>query len=147
MKISWGTAIVIVFIIFGALLSWAVIESFKADHHLVTEDYYEEELSYGNRMEELENINNLGDDFSFTERSADFKIQLPKNWDKKSLKKGVIKFYKPDNQSLDKAFKLNLDQLNSQIISKESFKDGKWKVILHFTKDGKGYHFEESFFL
>jgi hypothetical protein len=146
MKINWGTAIVITFVIFASLLTWAVTESFKADHHLVTKNYYEEELKYDSRMKEIRNLKGLGNQFQFTEMKDQFTIQFPSNWDKKELS-GVISFYKPDNIKLDFQKRIEPNTSMLQVVKKEDLATGKWRMTIRFEHEGKMYHFEEMFFL
>lgn len=144
MKISWGTGIVITFTIFIGLLVWAVTASIKADHHLVTKDYYEQELDYGSRMSEIENLNALGETFSIKQSAQGIEIQFPKDWNTKEIK-GKVDFYKPDNINLD--FKEDLQPKNNkQLIPLSKFSQGKWKIKVSFKRNGKGYFAEDVFF-
>lgn len=144
MKISWGTGIVITFVIFISLLTWAVTASLKADHHLVTNDYYEQELDYGNRMEEIKNVTNLGAEFAIKQSTKGVEVLFPKHWKPESVK-GNIQFYKPDNIKLD--FNQAIAIKNGvQLIPIEKFKAGKWRVKVLFIKDGKTFYKEDVFF-
>lgn len=144
MKISWGTGIVITFAIFIGLLAWAVTASIKADHHLVTKDYYERELDYGSRITEINNLNALGKSFSIKQSVKGIEVNFPKHWNSKDIK-GHIDFYKPDNINLD--FKVNiLIDNHTQLIPISKFKQGKWKIKVSFTKDGIAYFKEDVFF-
>lgn len=146
MKINWGTGIVITFVIFAGLLTWAVVESFQADHHLVDDDYYEAELKYGNRMEEIKRVNELGAEFSIKESADLITIQFPTNWNINKLT-GNVHMYKPDDERLDKKYDLKLNEASRFLISKKQFKSGKWKLILHWEYEAKVYHQEETLFL
>lgn len=144
MKISWGTGIVIVFVIFFGLLIWAVTASLKADHQLVAKDYYEQELDYGKRIEEIKNVNHLGDSFSIKQTAEGIIIQFPKHWDDKDIQ-GQIDLYKPDNISLDFKESIQLKN-NKQLIPISKFTQGKWKIKVTFKRDQISY-FKEDVFL
>ncbi|MGB1295035.1 MAG: FixH family protein [Flavobacteriales bacterium] len=143
MKISWGTGIVITFVIFIGLLAWAVTESIKADHHLVTNDYYEQELDYGSRMKEMENMANLGDSFSILQRKEGIVIHFPKHWKPEDVK-GNIQMYKPDNAKLDFTEPILFSE-SKQIIPLDKLALGKWKVKVFFLRESETYYAEETF--
>ncbi len=144
MKISWGTGIVITFVIFIGLLSWAVTVSFKADHYLVTEDYYEQELDYGQRMEEIENLNTLGSEFSIKQSTSGIEINFPKHWSSKDVK-GHVQMYKPDNIKLDFKEAIHIEN-HQQIIPLSKLSQGKWKVKISFKRNNTSYFKEDVFF-
>ncbi len=144
MKISWGTGIVIVFVIFLGLLIWAVTASLQADHQLVAKDYYEQELDYGNRIAEIKNVNNLGDSFSIQQTAQGVEIEFPKHWDDTDIQ-GQVDLYKPDNINLD--FKTPIQLTNhKQIIPISRFTQGKWKIKIAFKRNDTSYFKEDVFF-
>lgn len=144
MKISWGTGIVIAFVIFIGLLAWAVTASIKADHYLVTSDYYEQELDYGTRIAEMNNLNALGEEFSIKQSAKGIEVHFPKHWNTNEIK-GQIDLYKPDNIKLDFSNTIQLEN-HSQIIPISKFTQGKWKIKIHFTRNNKSYFKEDIFF-
>lgn len=144
MKISWGTGIVIAFVIFFGLLIWAVTASFKADHHLVTKDYYEQELDYGSRIAEIKNVNNLGDAFSIKQTAEGVEVIFPDTWEDQEVQGDII-LYKPDNMNLDFTEPIDIKN-HKQIIPISRFSKGKWKIKINFKRHGTSYFKEDVFF-
>lgn len=144
MKISWGTGIVIAFTIFIGLLAWAVTASFKADHHLVTKDYYEQELDYGSRIAEINNLNALGEEFSIKQSAKGVEVYFPKQWHTNEVE-GEIMLYKPDNIKLDFTETIKIEN-HKQLIPISKFSQGKWKIKVSFKRKDKTYFKEDVFF-
>lgn len=144
MKISWGTGIVIAFAIFIGLLAWAVTESLKADHNLVTKDYYEQELNYGERIEEMNNLNALGNSFSIKQSTSGVEITFPSHW-KSNEVKGEVLLYKPNNAKLDFKESIQITD-HKHIVPISKFTEGKWKVKINFKRNNTSYFKEEVFF-
>ncbi|MCB0458727.1 MAG: FixH family protein, partial [Flavobacteriaceae bacterium] len=61
-KLNWGGAIVIVmalFMIFILQYVYRTITMDEYDHHLVSEDYYKDELFYQKEIDKIKNANEL----------------------------------------------------------------------------------------
>ena len=56
MKWNWGTKIALSFVGFCGLMIFMTVKSFNTDFHLVTEDYYAEELQYQDHIDRVKNL-------------------------------------------------------------------------------------------
>ncbi len=80
MKFNWGTGIVLAFVAFIAFIMYFVIlasTNNRANHDLVTEEYYKEELAYQNEIDALTNAKNYASQFSFVEQENGLAITFP----------------------------------------------------------------------
>ncbi len=67
---NWGTGITITFIIYCALVIAAVARSFQEDVHLVTDEYYKEELQFQQQIDRTQNAYNATEVFELTSEGA-----------------------------------------------------------------------------
>ena len=59
LKLSWGTGIVISFVVFMSSTLAVVIYLMNQDVDLVTRDYYKKELAYQDQIERIERTNKM----------------------------------------------------------------------------------------
>ena len=63
MKINWGTGIVLAFVAFISFIMYFVVQmnmEDRADHELVTKDYYKKELAYQKEIDAEKNAAEYG---------------------------------------------------------------------------------------
>ena len=103
MKLNWGFGIVLAFIGFiGFILYFVIIASTdqKAEHNLVTDEYYQEELKYQEEINALENAKNLNVRFNFEQTTEGLRIIIPETV-RQQKSEGTVSLYRPSNKQLD----------------------------------------------
>ena len=137
---DWGKGIVITLIVFVSLMVGLVIICVKQDDiHLVTQNYYEEEMKYQNQIEQMINANSL-----------DYKVLLYDNQLKKvDLKlpvgaKGTLHLFRPSDARLDQKITFDISDINTKAYDLKSLKPGYWKVKLTWSENGVDYFHEEK---
>ena len=137
MKWNWGTKIVIAFVIFCGLMIFMVVKSFEQDFHLVTEDYYQQELRYQEKIDQIANA-----------RLIDYKPELQGTPEEVSVSfelstppTGSIHFYRPDNYRLDKIFEITD---NKTTISKSDLAKGRYIVKINWEHEETKYYVEQE---
>lgn len=144
-KISWPTAIIIAiasFVVF--ILSFVFKVTFlpKYDHHLVSEEYYDEELNYQEEIDKLKNAAALDQDV-YLEKTADgLSIVFPTNLNFQSIE-GTIYFKRLSNNKIDFSLPIELAS-NILFIPNENLVDGRWDVKIDWQLDGESYLFKEK---
>lgn len=145
MKINWGTAIVLAFVGFiGFILYFVVIAStdHQANHQLVTEEYYQEELLYQQEINALTNMNSLGAEFKFQKTDEGLSIEIPEVVRKHNVK-ASMSLYRPSNKHLD--FNLEIGLSNSHLlIPDDRLLGGRWDIKIRWKHMGKEYLVKES---
>jgi hypothetical protein len=145
MKINWGTGIVLAFIGFiGFILFFVVKMSMddRANHDLVTEDYYKKELSYQKEIDAESNANNLSSKLEVVKTTEGLVVEFPENIDPEKIK-GFVSLYRPSNKHLD--FDLPISLSNSHLlIPDKRLLDGRWDINISWEYLGKSYLFKES---
>ena len=82
MKINWGTGIVLAFVAFISFILYFVIRmntEVKAEHDLVTEDYYKDELGYQKDIDAEQNAKDLSSELKINISDSGLNIDFPKS--------------------------------------------------------------------
>ncbi|NAS10480.1 FixH family protein [Poritiphilus flavus] len=145
MKINWGTGIVIAFVCFISFIIYFVVRSntdSRADHDLVTEDYYEAELSYQDEIDAETNSRDLEQPVYLRKNEEGLEIIFPEQFKDKGIE-GIVSLYRPSNKHLDfdLPFKLSKTHL---LIPDNRLLDGRWDLKITWNHEGKSYLHKES---
>jgi len=146
-KFNWGTGIVIamaLFIVFILSFVYKTIAIDKYEHHLVSEDYYKDELYYQEEIDKLNNASKLSENITLSNSSQGITIQFPENLDFNKIK-GTIYFLRRSNYKLDfdKEIKLNDHFI---IIPDSLLVSGKWIIKIDWQYNDEKYLLKESWF-
>ncbi len=135
MKFNWGKKITLVYVLFVVMLLIVVLFSFKQDPNMVTDNYYEKELTYQNQIEKEKRGNELPVKPIMFFNNNILTFTFPKDFNFKDIG-GKIHLYRPSDYKKDIILPIGLDSLNRQEIGLQSVEKGLWKVKLDwFYKD------------
>ena len=146
-KINWGTGIAIaigLFIVFILSFVYKSIFIEKYEHHLVSEDYYKDELHYQEEIDKLNNVKNLSENVSLNNSENGITISFPKDKDFNKIK-GTVNFLRRSNEKLDFEKKINLSS-NSMLIEDSILIKGKWEIRVDWQYEKEEYLLKESWF-
>jgi nitrogen fixation protein FixH len=144
-KISWPTGIILAlsaFIIF--ILSFVYKATFMSqyDHHLVSDNYYKDELNYQQEINKLNKAAALKEDLTLTKVPEGFLIKFPAEFDAEKIT-GTISFQRPSNYKID--FQLPIKLIASNyLISNENLVEGRWNAKIEWSINGTTYLFKEK---
>jgi len=145
MKLNWGTSIIIAFVAFiGFILFFVVRMSMddRANHDLVTDEYYRAELAYQKEIDAETNARDADNRPSIKKTPEGLLIAFPDGLEKKHLK-GNVSLYRPSNKHLD--FDLPLSLSNSHLlIPDKRLLDGRWDIKISWKYQGKEFLHKES---
>ena len=145
MKINWGWGIVIAFAGFiGFILYFVIIASTdkRANHHLVTDDYYQEELAYQDEIDATENARVFASGFVVHESEEGLIIDIPDSV-KNQNAKGTVSLYRPSNEHLD--FNLAISLSNAHLlIPDDRLLGGRWDIRIAWEHQGENYLIKKS---
>ena len=145
MKFNWGTGIVLAFVAFIAFIMYFVILAStdnSANHDLVTEEYYKEELAYQKEIDALSNAKDYAPQFSFIHQENGLAIAFPPKMNYKEIK-GKVSLYRPSNKHLDFDFPISLSNKHLLIPDKRLL-DGRWDIKIYWNYQGKKYLIKKS---
>jgi hypothetical protein len=142
-KLNWGWSMLLVYIIFMSVFIFYFWRSFKEleSNELVTEDYYEKELVYGDVLAKKKNADTMRIQVQIIKDTDGLRIVFPEYISKIE---GNIFLYKPDNSKLDQTIPIKLDKKFSQKINKEQLIPGRWDISLDWKINGTPYFIEKK---
>lgn len=143
-KFHWGYGIGLFFTAFVVFILTAVFTSTKENIHLVTENYYAEELAYQERIDEIKNTSQLKGEVGIRMKEESVELSFPIT---KADIAGEIHFFRPSDAALDQKFNLALNTDGEQVISTENMASGYYKVKLTWQMEGKDFYKEMPVYL
>lgn len=147
-KFNWGTGLTLAIVVFVLATLSTVSYLISLEFYLVSENHYEEGVEYQETIDGIQNANNLSTPvlILFDEPTESIKITFPIALRSDSLN-GSIKFYRPNDSSLDKRFKLELNEDGQQSIPVSDFEEGRWKLTLQWQQDTLTYIDHKNIFI
>ncbi len=142
MKLNWGQSITIVIILFMAFILTLVYKMHYRTADLVRDDYYEQEVLYNDKKQSINNYKSLKDKISITQKEEGIVIQFPSSI---NVKKGHVQFYRADDKSLDKNYKLSLNKEQKMILPYNDFRVGKYEININFETTDNSSYLHQSF--
>jgi hypothetical protein len=142
---NWGKGIALVLIIFVLGLAFLVYKTTEVESEMVTENYYEKELSYEKIIEGKRNINLLKEDVKIEVQTNEIAIIFPKELEASKIV-GNILFYRPSDTKKDRTVPIQLAN-NVQLVDIKNFTTGNYQVQITFSEGEKEYYFEKNIFV
>ncbi len=141
-KFSWGTGIVISFIVFMSSTLVVVIYLMNQKVDFVTDNYYEKELVYQDQIDRINRTNILADEQVINYNGKFVSITIPAYAENEVLA-GEIYFYRPSDSKYDIKIPLIPDSTGVQIIPVKDLIKGLWMVKVNWN-NGKEDFFTEK---
>ncbi|MDZ4750967.1 MAG: FixH family protein [Flavobacteriales bacterium] len=139
---NWGWKLAIVYIAFVGVMISFVMRARNENVELVTNDYYEQELVFSEKMASISRANNLVVKPTVELIDDNIIIQYPENWSLGNV--GTIRFYCPSDAKKDIQFPLEYNSGNPQIISARSINPGAYEVYFEWKVDGLSYFVQDK---
>jgi len=142
MKIGWGYRITFLYIGFVIIIATLVIGSMKQDIELVSDDYYEKELNYQERIEQIKRTDSLTTDIEVTLEEKKILITYPEA-DSGSYS-GKIVLFRPSDRKLDMNYEVNAGNDQTQVIQIADLRRGMYRLQIEYTLNALDYYFEKQ---
>lgn len=139
---NWGNKLILVFIVFGAMMSYMVYRCMKVPVNLVSKEYYREEIAYQEVIDSRKNTNMLSTTVQLTENKETIGLTLPPEMKHKKPEGNILLYY-PANARYDKQFPLQTDSAAFQSLSKEALMPGNYVVKITWQAGGTNYYSEQ----
>ena len=142
---SWGTKILIVFILFVGGILFMVIKSSIQKTDLVTTDYYAKELKYQDKIDEMKRVSALSAPVKYQLKDNKVIIDFPKDFNGKKLT-GEALLYCPsdENRDIRQTFSILDEPLKMKV---PVTKSGLYQLQLSWQDGKTSYYFENKIFL
>jgi hypothetical protein len=144
-KISWPTGIIIAIIVFVVfILSFVFKVTFMEayDHHLVSEEYYKDELNYQQEIDKLNNAALLKEDVTLKKVDNGLLISFPSQFEPTQIS-GLISFKRMSNEKIDFQIPINLKS-NKYLLNDDNLVAGRWDVKIEWKINNITYLFKEK---
>ncbi|MGI9550473.1 MAG: FixH family protein [Aurantibacter sp.] len=145
MKINWGTGIVISFIVFIGFILFFVVRMAiddRANHDLVTEEYYKAELGYQDEIDAGNNANRDSANLKIKKTPEGLLLEFPEKFDFQKIQ-GKVSLYRPSNKQLDFDLTLSLSDAHLLIPDKRLL-DGRWDIRVFWEYNNEKYLHKEG---
>ena len=145
MKFNWGTGIIITIITFISFIMYFVITMSTNNiysHDLVTDKYYQKELTYQQEIDAEINAKKLVENVSIKKVNKGLQVNFPKNFSHKAIK-GKVFLYRPSNKQLD--FEIPISLTNTYLLVPEKrLLDGRWNITVSWNYKNTAYLFKKE---
>ncbi|WP_297337185.1 FixH family protein [Algoriphagus sp.] len=137
---NWGKGIVLTIIGFIAIVMTMVVISVRMDGiELVTDNYYEQEIKYQDRIDEERLTLALERTvLVFDPDTKSVILDLPVG------SKGKLNLFRPSERALDQEMTVEIEERGKKQVSIRHLKPGYWRIQLSWTEHGKNYYQEKK---
>ena len=141
----WPVAIIGAFVAFFAGTVGLVVTAAHQRVDLVSPDYYEQEIRYQQRLDQLSRTSAVRSQVhvAYDAVTRGVRISLPAAHAQRRPA-GRVQFYRPSEAGLDRAAKLELDSQGVQTVNAADLSPGLWRVRIHWKVDGHDYFVDET---
>lgn len=138
-KLNWGNGIALVITVFVICTLSVVSYLISLDFFLVTNEHYEEGVEYQQTIDERKRSSDLENPvvIIFDEKIEALRIVFPNEFVGKA--QGDVKFYRPNNPSMDTKIPLSVNANGIQLISTANLEKGKWILKVEWNADETSY--------
>jgi hypothetical protein len=144
-KISWPTGIVIAMVAFVIfILSFVYKVTFlpQYDHHLVSEEYYKDELNYQQEIDKQNKGAALKENIIIKKIDSGLVITFPEEFNPESIN-GTISFQRLANSNIDFSLPIKLTS-HHFFIKDENIVEGRWDIKIDWRVNNTAYLYKEK---
>jgi nitrogen fixation protein FixH len=144
MKLNWGQSIALAMLAFMIFILSFVYKTFtnkSYDHHLVSEQYYKDEINYQQEIDAVANAMRLTENVKLVKTQKGLEIVFPT--EVKGIT-GTIGFQRPSNTKLDLNLPVKLES-SKVFISKDQLVNGLYNVKIWWKGNDTQYLFKEKY--
>jgi len=144
MKLNWGQSIALAMLAFMIFILSFVYKTFtnkSYDHHLVSEQYYKDEINYQQEIDAVANAMRLTENVKLVKTQKGLEIIFPT--EVKGIT-GTIGFQRPSNTKLDLNLPVKLKS-SKVFISKDQLVNGLYNVKIWWKGNDTQYLFKEKY--
>ena len=139
---NWGHKIIMVFAVFVAGMSFLAYKASRQNIELVTDDYYEKELVYQQKIDEKKRTALLSAPVGIRLINHELTIDFPKDFTAKLIT-GEVALYCPSDESKDLHQQFNVTDSAVNIKVPENYK-GLHYVKISWSVEGVSYYYEHK---
>jgi nitrogen fixation protein FixH len=140
LRVNWGTGIALAYALFVAGTTAFVIFALGRPVELVSADYYEQSLTYDQRLDAARRGDALGDAVRVAQApdGRALIVRLPR--ERASASTGTLTLYRPSSEAADRVVPLALDAEGDQRVPLAGVAAGRWIVKIEWQSQGRRYY-------
>lgn len=138
---SWGYKITILYAGFVLLIAGMVTLSVRQKVDLEADDYYEQELKFQSRIDEIKRTEALNVPLAWEVRPGAIQLKFPPQFEGQQIS-GSIYFLRPSDATLDKTIPVRATTSTVQSIPTLQLKSGIYKMQLSWRVNNTDYYNE-----
>lgn len=137
---DWGKGIALFFGAFVLFMISLVVICVKQDDiHLVTPNYYEEEVKYQEKIDKMANAKDLGYEvLDYNAKAKVVALKLPQG------AVGTLHLFRPSDARLDKKYAVKMELKEGVSFNLSDLKPGYWKMMLTWKEGEKEFYLEQK---
>ena len=143
LKIGWGTRIAILYVGFVLLIGTMVVMCMNQKIDLVSDDYYDKELVFQNKINQMNKSNALSENVTHHIDGNGVQMNFPKQFTNDQIS-GEILFFRPSDNTKDYRSKIKLNSNNQLFINRNNLSKGMYKMQINWVAEGENYFIEET---
>ncbi|MBJ2172929.1 FixH family protein [Aureibaculum sp. A20] len=146
-KINWGWAMVIAMAVFMTFILQYVYRTLTDDtleHHLVSEDYYKDELYYQHEIDKMNNASKLKENLVVERGDEGMQVTFPSDMEQSKIT-GIVYFQRPSDDRIDFKKEIVLDK-NTMLVVDDKLINGRWNVKVDWKYNDQEYMFKKNLF-
>ncbi|MEO8770918.1 MAG: FixH family protein [Ferruginibacter sp.] len=142
---NWGYRILIVYLVFVAGIVFLVVKSSSQNQDLVTTDYYEQELKFQDKIDEVHRANALSSSIQYEIKKDELLIILPIEMKDKPVKADVMLYCTAnENNDVKNSYNTNSGQIHFPLIANNK---GLHELKIAWSANGISYYYEHKLML
>jgi len=145
MKLHWGNYIAIFFTCFVVFILFLVYKTFSINTELVTEDYYDKEIAYQQKINKLSNSQSMHAVVKIIQTEDSIQFVFPDQYADNAVA-GTIKLYRPSDVKKDLEFPIALAN-KKQFYPKARLTKGNYIVHIDWQADAIPFYTEETLYI
>ncbi|NOZ74102.1 MAG: hypothetical protein GXO90_01815 [FCB group bacterium] len=138
--------LIVVLIIFLLIHLGIVVFTGRQNFALVSDNYYQQELKYQERIDRLTRANELNPPIVVRVTRGLIQLTYPESFSA-SLVEGSIRLFRPSDNRLDRRYPLAVSPDLNQTIAVNPLVPGRWKLYLDWTQNGITYSLEKDVYV
>jgi hypothetical protein len=138
---SWGIKITFLYSGFVALILTMVVLTMRENVDLVSEDYYQQELDYQEKINTIERTHRLDEPLTWEITPQSLVLRVPERFAKDRVT-GSVFFFRPSDKRLDKTIAIPAGTDRERNISLTVLKSGLYNMQISWTAGGENYYNE-----
>ncbi|HUC84053.1 MAG TPA: FixH family protein [Candidatus Acidoferrales bacterium] len=139
----WPYGIFVFFFLLFCGMATVVAIATTHRESMVSENYYEQELKYQDRIDSAARAQRCGAHLRLDGREGRLLVAVPAQQVAQGFS-GAIEFYRPSDPGLDCQFPLAPNADGSQTVDISKLKAGRWQVRVKWAAGGQNYFLEQK---